>query len=85
MKLVGIQVTQAQSETTEVQRLKARLVEMEVTGFCVTLGDAPNPTPEGVCGEINRALDALEAGDYEDLDFGDRTLLPMPHEGKADV
>jgi len=38
------------------------------------LGNAGEATTEQVCREVNALYDALERGEYEPLDFGDRSI-----------
>lgn len=55
-------------QTTELDRLQRRLDDMDCKQFHVTLNEeGPRPTAEQVAAECNRALDALERGDYEDV------------------
>jgi hypothetical protein len=59
--------------SAEMDRLKQRLVG--VKQFHVFPGTNPNVTLEEMAAELNRALDRLEAGDFEEWQ-GDRHLLP---------
>lgn len=52
--------------------LRARLRAMGAANFTVTWdSEQPRPTAVEAAAEINRVLDAIEAGDYEDITFGD--------------
>jgi hypothetical protein len=52
---------------TELTKLHARLVEMDVRKFNIFPGTNPNATPEQIAAAINRALDAIEAGKFEEV------------------
>jgi hypothetical protein len=51
---------------TEVTKLNTRLAEMKAR-INVFPGTNPNATPEEVAKEINKALDRIEAGDFEEV------------------
>ena len=51
----------------EQKRLRERLQAMGTANFNVFPGTNPNATPEQVAGAVNRALDQLEAGEFEDI------------------
>ncbi|MGE4043394.1 MAG: hypothetical protein AB7F35_00975 [Acetobacteraceae bacterium] len=56
--------------TPQLERLRQRQIDggFRVGGFFPGEG---NPTAEQVAGEINRALDAIEAGDCEEVNDED--------------
>lgn len=55
---------------TEMEKLRNRLVDMGATNIGLTLGETAT-TQEELASEINKALDQIEAGDYDELNEGD--------------
>lgn len=49
-------------------KLIKRLEDMQGTIRGIFPGTNPNATPEQVAKEINRALDQIEAGDFEEVE-----------------
>lgn len=52
---------------TEVERLRNRLKAMGAKQLRISHGSRP-ATAEEVAGEVNRALDAIERGDFEEVE-----------------
>jgi hypothetical protein len=52
---------------SHVSRLHHRLNEMNARILGVTLGTNPNVTAEQVAEEINKALDQIESGKFEEV------------------
>lgn len=55
---------------TEIEKVKARMFgpgSLEVKNIGFTLGARNDITAEDIARELNRALDQLEAGDFEDV------------------
>lgn len=62
---------------TEIEKLRHRLLLKGTTGFHVSWGpDAKDLTPEARAAYINQMLDAVEAGEYDDM--------PMPSLQRSD-
>lgn len=66
--------------TSEVDRASQRLFGpggLGVKNISIFPGSNPNVTAEQVAAQLNKCLDALEAGDYEVLNVADEDL-PAP-------
>ncbi len=65
------------TKLSERETLAAQYENMAANGLVDVkffLGNAGEATTEQVCGEVNAMYAALERGDYEPLDFGDRSI-----------
>ena len=51
----------------EVERLVNRLVKSGVKNFSIFPGSDPNKTSEDIAREVNKALDQIERGDFEEF------------------
>jgi DNA topoisomerase IA len=61
--------------TTEVERLKQRLIEGGISLISVFPGTNPMTTREDLAAEMNKALDMIEAGEFKESTFNDRELV----------
>ena len=64
------------TEPSARETLAARYEKMAADGLQDVkffLGNAGEATTEQVCREVNSLYDALDRGDFEPLDFGDRS------------
>lgn len=52
---------------SEMERLKQRLKDSRVTNFHVFRGSNKDATDEDIAREVNKSLDAIERGEFEEV------------------